>query len=322
MILGLVARTTAIILLLVASLMTFPSAIPWMVATWMMWHCVAVLTGRSARFQLLSCVAILFAKRVGWTFSMSCLCGAMLVVAVAQFRHSVKHAPISRRFTGMSCLLLWISFIIMAGDRYYAGTPGHLRKFNALRPIACLGDSLSSGIGRGTAYPIILKRLLTTPVVDLSVPGITVEEGLAIFEQWLVDHPKHQLQAIVIELGGNNYLNVRSRAETMASLEKLIKLSLSQQLEVVLIEIPRGFITDKFYEMERDLARRYDLQLIADSTLRSLVLWGPFAPPGMWTSRKMHLSDDGLHPNARGAEHIAQAVTRALIQLYGPQVKR
>ncbi len=87
------------------------------------------------------------------------------------------------------------------------------------------------------------------------------------------------------------------------------------------MEIPRGFLTDPYAGLERELARQYDLELISDSAIRQLVLFSPYAPPGMWM-KEGHLSDDGLHPNARGNAHLAEQATCALRHLYGPEVLR
>jgi hypothetical protein len=90
---------------------------------------------------------------------------------------------------------------------------------------------------------------------------------------------------------------------------------------VVLMEIPRGFLTDPYAGVERELARQYDLELISDSAIRQLVLFSPYAPPGMWINGN-HLSDDGLHPNSRGNEHLANRVARSLSRIFGQAIRR
>ncbi len=90
----------------------------------------------------------------------------------------------------------------------------------------------------------------------------------------------------------------------------------------ILVEIPRGIVIDRFGGLERRLARRYDLELVSDSVLRECILLGPCAPPGMWLSAQWHLSDDGLHPNARGNKRLARQVCHAMQRIYGPQIRR
>jgi hypothetical protein len=86
------------------------------------------------------------------------------------------------------------------------------------------------------------------------------------------------------------------------------------------MEIPRGFITDPFSGLERELAREHDLELIPDGAIRKLILWSRFSPPGMWCDSSRHLSDDGLHPNQRGNKHLANCVVSALTKIYGEKI--
>ena len=88
---------------------------------------------------------------------------------------------------------------------------------------------------------------------------------------------------------------------------------------MVLIEIPRAFVSDPFAGLERELARQFDLELVSDTTIREFVLYSRHAPPGMWTGGP-YLSDDGLHPNARGNELVASRVARSLVRLFGVSV--
>ena len=113
----------------------------------------------------------------------------------------------------------------------------------------------------------------------------------------------------------------RSRAATHVVLERIITRLRDAGIEVVLMEIPRGFLTDPYAGLEREIARQYDLELISDSAIRQLVLFSPYAPPGMWIGGR-HLSDDGLHPNSRGNAHLANCVARSLSRIYGQAIER
>ncbi len=126
-------------------------------------------------------------------------------------------------------------------------------------------------------------------------------------------------QVVVIELGGHDFLHGRSRAATKKNLQRLITACREMDAEVVLMEIPRGFITDPFAGLERDLARENDLELVPDSAIRQLVLWSPVSPPGMWMPNS-HLSDDGIHTNARGDTFVARYVANALERMYGSPI--
>ena len=185
------------------------------------------------------------------------------------------------------------------------------------RPVACIGDSLTSGVPPYGGYPADLTGLLSVPVVNLGQAGMTAEDALSSLPELLRARP----QAVVVELGGHDFLRGRSRAATRDVLERIIATLHDADANVILMEIPRGFLTDPYAGLERELARKYDLELISDSAIRQLVLFSPFAPPGMWIIGK-HLSDDGLHPDSRGNAHMADRVARSLSRIYGQDIRR
>ena len=127
-------------------------------------------------------------------------------------------------------------------------------------------------------------------------------------------------QAVVIELGGHDYLRGRSRRETKENLEAMIRAIRETGAEVILCEIPRGFVSDSFWGLERQLAREHDLELVPDGAIRQLVIFSPFTPLGSWTGRQ--LSYDGLHPNDAGNEFLADRVSWALRRVYGDKIWR
>lgn len=180
------------------------------------------------------------------------------------------------------------------------------------QPVVCIGDSLTA-----FGYPKVLREMISIPVVDLSQDGITTDDALRRLPEMIEASP----QVVVIELGGHDFLRGKSRAATMANLEKIVDACRLIGAEVILVEIPRGFIYDAYGDMEREMARRQRLELVPDTAIRSLVLWGPYIPPGMWLRRKSRLSDDGLHPNARGNLLLATYVVDALTRIYGPEVQ-
>ena len=95
---------------------------------------------------------------------------------------------------------------------------------------------------------------------------------------------------------------------------------LHQDIAVILVEIPRGFISDPYDGLERELAAQYDLQLIDDSVIRNFVFNSPIIPPGMWLDRSQRYSDDGLHPNNLGNEYFAHVVSQSLVKVCGDSI--
>ena len=82
---------------------------------------------------------------------------------------------------------------------------------------------------------------------------------------------------------------------------------------MVIVEIPRGFVSDPFFGIERELAAKFDLQLIPDTIVRRFVFFSPIVPPGIWLDPKHHLSVNGLHPNQRGQIEFAKIVADAIL---------
>ena len=180
------------------------------------------------------------------------------------------------------------------------------------RPIACLGDSLTA-----YGYPKELEKLVSVPIADFGVNGIKINDGIKLIPEILAANP----QLVVIELGGHDYnADKKPRAVTKSNLETLIEAFLEQHIVVILVEIPRGFISDPYNGLERELAAKYDLQLIDDSVIRSLIFNSPIMPPGMWLDPSQRYSDDGLHPNDMGNKHLARTVSQSLVKIYGDSV--
>ena len=303
---------------LIASLLTFPGAIAWMTGVWILGHTWLVLRRRPGWVPLVVCLTILLVKRVYWPPPLYVL-SVMLLLAAAIGRVTARFAtrPAFARLRWGSVVLLWGVWIWFA---YQWHTDAHCSRplvLDKTRPVACIGDSLTSGVPPYGGYPDALAERLAVPVVNLGQAGITAEQALSSLPELIRARP----QAVVIELGGHDYLRGRSRSETRAVLERIITTLRGADAEIILMEIPRGFLSDPYAGLERELARRYDLELISDSAIRQLVLFSPYAPPGMWM-KDGHLSDDGLHPNARGNVHLADRAARALRRMYGQAIIR
>lgn len=294
-----------------------------MIAFWLAWHSVQVARDRPGWLPLITCLAVVLAKRVAWFPSLAFLLTATLLAVAAEglFRRSLSAVARSRLKLGLVAIL-WLAWIGFAWDWRRGSEVNHAIAAWDLRPVACIGDSLTSYPPR-RGYPKILERMVKAPVVNLGQPGVTSAEALSRLPELSVIRP----QAVVIELGGHDYLkdaswlHADSRGEVKRNLERFIAAARKLDAEVILVEIPRGFIVDPFAGLERELAREYDLELISDTAIRNLVLWSPACPPGLWTGGP-YLSDDGLHPNAHGDEYLAAVVAQSLAKLYGPQILR
>jgi acyl-CoA thioesterase I len=304
-----IGRTILYTGIVAASLLVFPSAIPWMAAFWLVWHSALALRARPAWLPLATCAAAVVVKRPDWPHGLLVLVALMLIVCVSRAAGAQSlRTPWGWRLAWIDVIVLWIAWTAMAFQWHHAA---HIDRHPALRParpVVCIGDSLTA-----FGYPRCLERMLSIPVVDLSRDGMSAKEALVRLPSLIAANP----QAVVIELGGHDFMRGYGRAATKANLEKIVDASRSVGAEVILMEIPRGFVTDPFDGLEREMARKRDLEIIPDTAIRRLVLWSPASPPGMWLPRDSRLSDDGLHPNSRGNTMLAECVAAALKGIYG-----
>lgn len=321
-----IGRTLAASLAVVASLLTFPSGTPWMVAFWLAWHSLSALRGRSGHWPLAACAAIVLVKRLPLSPGLAALAGTAvaceLLTACTSGRlptGETAATSTARRWVVRAApvVCLWAAWYYMAWDWDAAARCDMPRPLRHGRPVVCLGDSLTWGGMKETGYPQTLKSIIGLPVVNLGRPGVTSNQALKRLPELAAARP----QAVVIELGGHDFLRGRSRAETKANFEKIIAAAMRVEANVVLMEVPHGFIIDPYAGLERELARQYNLELVPDTAIRMLVVRSPYFPLDQWIDLP-HLSQDGLHPNDRGDEFLARQVARSLKRMYGEGVLR
>jgi len=299
------------------SLIVFPGGVLLMITMWLVIHTVAVIRGRWGWLPLLTCAAVLYLKRVDWS---QALILVMVAFVVAGGYRLIWGRPDrgerTRRggVTGARYALaaVWLAWAIAAVD-WYGTIHGRRGVLDGQRPVVCLGDSLTA-----YGYPEELAKRVSVPVVNLGVDGITTTDALELLPQIAACRP----QAVVVELGGHDFLKKHGREVCRTNLERIIETCREMGAEVVLVEVPRGIVGDPFGGLERELARRNNLELVSDTTLRRFVLFGPYAPPGSWLPRSWHLSDDSLHPNERGNVLLAEEIREALVRVFGAEIGR
>lgn len=257
---------------------------------------------------LVGCTLILALKRPGYTPEFWILSTAFIIAAFFDWRTMRKKPDsLDRKKLAVYAIVL-IEAMATYGLTRWFGANTSRQMIADERPIACLGDSLTDA-----GYPQELERLISIPVADFGVDGIRTDDGIKMIPDILAANP----QVVVIELGGHDYnADNKPRSATKSSLEKLIAAFHERDIAVILIEIPRGFVSDPYDGLERELAAEYDLQLIDDSVIRRFVFNSPILPPGMWRAPSQQYSDDGLHPNQLGNEHFAYVVSQALAKVF------
>jgi acyl-CoA thioesterase-1 len=183
--------------------------------------------------------------------------------------------------------------------------------FSASKPtqtLVFLGDSLTAGyrLAPDEAFPAQVEALLKArgvsgwSVVNAGVSGDTSRGGLERLG-WVL---KSQPAAVFVCLGANDGLRGLSLEATRQNLEDIISEVKSLGSRVLLggMELPENYgptYRDEFRQMYQSIARDHEVPLL------------PFLLENMALQVDLTL-DDGIHPNARGAQVIAENVYRFL----------
>lgn len=173
--------------------------------------------------------------------------------------------------------------------------------------VVFLGDSLTAGLGLSTdqSFPsLISKKLkdkgLNYEVVNAGVSGDTSAGGLRRLD-WSLEG---DVRVLIVALGGNDGLRGLPVSDLKNNLATIIKTAKSKNITVILagMEAPPNFgddYTKAFRAVYADLAKEYQVKLIP------FLLFGVAGDPSLNQA-------DGIHPNIRGAQLVADLVWKAL----------
>ena len=285
----------------IATLLAFPSHLTVLSAAIavVIFGCLAFQQTRQAATVSLIAGAILIVKTPSIQIDFILMVAAFLTSGVAYFLISPK-----MRWTAFAITVAAVTFF---GIKRTLDAQASLEVSLDQRPIICLGDSLTEWKNGG--YPAELQKLAAQPVLNFGRNGYTTQMAIDdLLPKILAEKP----QLVVMELGGHDYKDGEPRAQTKSRLRQIIQTLTDADIRVVIVEVARGFISDPFYGIERELSAEFDLQLIPDTIIRRFVYFSPIAPPGYWLDSSQHLSEDGLHPNQRGRIEFAKVVAEAI----------
>lgn len=289
-----------------------------MVAGWLLVASIQFARRRNGWLPLVLCISVLGAKQPELSpWLIGFLLALVVCVSVLFMRQRMLVWTSGGKFGSIAIVAVWVTWLAWSWESHAGAHCSRVLTFDPSRPIVCVGDSLTTGMTSNEAYPEYLQELVRVPVENWGRAGVTARDMVKHLPEILADDP----QLVVVELGGHDFLRGYGREATRQSLVTFIEACRDTGATVVLVEIPRGFITDPFRGLERELAREYDLELIPDSAIRMLVVRSP-AIPWVCDIAKPHLSDDGLHPNVAGAEYLAMQVDAALKRLFGEVVNQ
>ncbi len=183
--------------------------------------------------------------------------------------------------------------------------------------IAALGDSLTAGYGLPTADGFVpqLQHWLDDQGVDAEVrnagvSGDTTAGGLSRTDWTLTP----DVDAMIVALGGNDYLRGLDPALARANLRGIMEKASKAEVDVLLVGLIVGgnygpTYKQDFEAMYRDLADEFDAALFPD------FFDGLTAAAGTQDRVADFMQADGIHPNATGVVAIVDAIGPSVADL-------
>lgn len=172
--------------------------------------------------------------------------------------------------------------------------------------VVILGDSLTYGTGadKGEDYVSILASKTGWNIINAGVPGNTSLDGLERLPAILAGN---KIDLLIIELGGNDFLQRLPEKETAHNLKAILAQAKSKSVQTVLLAIPEfspigaviGNLSD--HPLYKKIAKDTDTPLIEDAFSEVL--------------EKNGLKADQIHPNAEGYRLVEAHVRNALIKI-------
>lgn len=180
-----------------------------------------------------------------------------------------------------------------------ASGPAPARPTSGERIIA-FGDSLVQGVGASPGRDIVsvLSRRLGVPIVNEGRSGDTTGAALTRLDSAVLSRNP---RIVIVLLGGNDMLRRVPRATTFDNLDAIVSRIRARGAAVILVSVELGFGTGADGRAYEELASRTSSALVRD------ILDGIFG--------REALMSDGIHPNDRGYEIMADRIEPALKDL-------
>jgi acyl-CoA thioesterase-1 len=163
------------------------------------------------------------------------------------------------------------------------------------------------GLNKEHQLSIVLQSKLgnngyNIEIINGSVSGSTSAGGLNRVG-WSLS--ESNIDLMILGLGANDMLRGISPTETEKNLEKIIKISIQKNIDVILAGMIAPTTHGSSYKKKFDniypsLAKKYDLGLI------------PFLLEGVALNPELNQSD-GMHPNEKGTLVISDTLEKSII---------
>jgi acyl-CoA thioesterase-1 len=173
--------------------------------------------------------------------------------------------------------------------------------------IVALGDSLTAGYGlvESQSYPALLQRKVDADgyefdVVNAGVSGDTSAGGLRRLD-WALEG---DVRVLIVALGGNDGLRGLSVAQMKDNVSTIVERARERGIAVILV----GMEAPPNYGQEYASAFR---QAYREVALKNRLVFIPFLLNNVAGRGDLN-QGDGIHPNARGTEIVAETVWSVL----------
>lgn len=171
--------------------------------------------------------------------------------------------------------------------------------------VLAFGDSITLGYGVGAqeSYPYVLSELSDWQVINAGIVGEMAETANNRIDAAMV---QHQPKLVLIELGGNDFLNNVEDSAVKENLRRIIRRVKRHNAIPVLIAIPAlsssMTVTTNIEDspIYADLAREEEINVVPD--VFSMLLRTP------------RYKKDLVHPNGEGYRVLGEAI---YLQLHG-----
>jgi len=188
--------------------------------------------------------------------------------------------------------------------------------------VVALGDSLTAGYGLAPEQGFVPRlqawldeRGADVVVQNAGVSGDTTAGGLTRLDWALTP----EADAVIVELGGNDFLRGLDPAVSRTNLRAILEKVRARGLPVLLVGIDASGQYGPDYEatfdgMYPDLAREFGALLEPDffAALRD-------GGRGLDEARAAYLQPDGIHPNPAGVDLVVGRIGPRVLELVGSQ---
>jgi acyl-CoA thioesterase-1 len=196
------------------------------------------------------------------------------------------------RYSRLLWLVAFMSFVSGCVDRNVKniGAEGKV--------IICFGDSITFGSGskKGEDFPSVLAKMAIRQVINAGIEGDVTATALKRLDSDVLDREPF---LVIIEFGGNDFLNKIPLEETAKNIETMIQILQKKGIMVAVFDIGTNMVMSEYGAEYKRLCKQYGAIFIPQ------VLEGIMNEPA--------LKSDVMHPNAKGYKIVAHRVFRAIL---------